>query len=334
MTRGSTRERDEGVSAVPVNADLEIEDRILGPFTARQSAILATAAVTLWLIYAGLHKLVPPVVLLAAALIVGAALVAAITTKRDGLPLDRYLLAAIRHHRRGNRYITADVDEPVPAGFDRLQLPAAGLDDAGVLDLGPDGAAVLIECGTVNLSLRSGDEVRAALAGFGQALNALGGAFQFTVTAHRIDLTSRAEHVEAGAVGLAHPALEQRARAYASLLRGLSAERDLIARRVLLTLREPGPAVHAAGGVLHRAQQAAALLTGCGIAARILSAAEASAALSSATDTSRPQPASAQAPPGRAVRMAEDARRPAAWDEPEPGASSLSIDPTRPDQEW
>jgi hypothetical protein len=333
MTRGSTRAADEGVSAIPVTADLEIEDKILGPFTARQTAILATTAVTLWLVYAGFHRLVPPIVILAAALIVGGALVAAITTKKDGLSLDRYALAALRHHRHGNRYVTTDDDEPVPAGLDRLEMPAAGLDEAGVLDLGADGAAVLIECGTVNLALRSGDEVRAALAGFGQALNALGGAFQFTVAAHRIDLAGRAEQVEHGAAQLAHPAVEARARAHAGLLREISGERDLIARRVLLTLREPGPAQHAAAAVLHRAAQAAALLTGCGITARILTAPEASAALSAATDTSRPAPAAAQAPPVRPVRAADQPHRPAAWDEPGASKERYPIDPTNPDQE-
>ena len=319
MTRGAARTRDQGVSPVPVNADLEIEDKILGPFTARQAAIIATAAVVLWLVYAGVHRLVPPVVILAAALIVGGALVAAITTKKDGLSLDRYALAAIRHHRRGNRYVTADPGEQLTAGLDRLEIPAAGLDEAGVLDLGPDGAAVMIECGTVNLALRSGDEVRTALAGFGQALNGLGGAFEFTVTAHRIDLGRRAERVEAGAAYLAHPALEERAHGYAGLLRELSGGRDLIARRVLLILREDGSAQHAAGPVLHRAAQAAALLTGAGITARILTAPEASAALAAATDTSRPQPAPAQAPPGQAVGLAA---------EPEPATGLPDSDST------
>jgi hypothetical protein len=323
MTRGAARTRDEDVSPVPVNADLEIEDKILGPFTARQAAILATAAVILWLVYAGLHRLVPPLVILAAALIVGAALVAAVTTKKDGLSLDRYTLAALRHHRRGNRYVNAEPDEQLPPGLDRLNIPAAGLDEAGVLDLGPDGAAVLIECGTVNLALRSGDEVRAALAGFGQALNGLGGAFSFTVTAHRIDLGRRAERVEDGAAFLAHPALEERARAYAGLLRELSGGRDLIARRVLLILREDGPARHAAGPVLHRAAQAAALLTGAGITARILTAPEASAALAAATDTSRPQPAPAQAPPGQAVHLAADPEPQA--DFPDPNSTDLEV---------
>jgi hypothetical protein len=332
MTRGGTRGRDEGVSAVPVNADLEIEDRILGPFTARQTAILATAVLILWLVYAGLHRLVPPVVILAAALIVGGALVAAITTKKDGLSLDQYALAALRHNRRGNRYVSLDADDDVPPGFGRLDLPPADLDDTGVLDLGADGAAVLIECGTVNLALRSGDEVRTALAGFGQALNALGGAFQFAVTAHRIDLSSRAERIESSASGLAHPALEDRARTYAGLLREISGGRDLIARRVLLILREDGPAQRAVGGVLHRAAQAIALLTGCGITARILTAPEATAALAAATDTSRPQPAAAQAPPGRAVHAAQHVP----WTtgaEPETAASDDPADPDLPDLE-
>lgn len=328
MTRGEARERDTGVSPVPVNADLEIDDKILGPFTARQAAILAAAAVTLWLTYAGFHKLVPPVVLLAAALIIGAALVAAITTKRDGLSLDRYFLAALRHRRRGNRYVSLEEQKPLPAGLDRLEMPVVGLDEAGVLDLGQDGAAVLIECGTVNLALRSGGEVRTQLAGFGQALNALGGAFQFTVTAHRIELTSRADRIEASAAGLAHPALEERARAYARLLRSLGAQQDLIARRVLLVLREPGPAHLAAGPVVHRAAQAAALLNGCGITARILTAPEASAALAGSTDTGRAGQIASQCPPGRAVHLTQDPGMPVVAGGLDPAYDAFPTDPT------
>ena len=305
MARTAERERDEGVGPVPVNADLEIEDKVLGPFTARQGAILGAGAVALWLGYAGLHRLVPPVVLLAAALILGGALVAVITTRRDGLSLDRYLLAAIEHHRRGNRYAATDPDQAPAAGLEPIDLPVAGLDRAGVLDLGPNGAAVLVECGTINLQLRSGTEVRTALSAFGQALNALGGAFQFTVTAHRIDLTSQAERVEYGAGQLAHPLLEQRALAYAGLLREISGERDLIARRVLLVLRENGRAAIAAPAVLHRAAQAASLLGACGITARVLSAGEAAAALSGSFDARRPAPLPAQALPDVPVPLAE-----------------------------
>lgn len=304
MARSATRERDEGVSPVPVNADLEIDDKILGPFTARQAAILAAGAVSLWLAYACLHHLVPPVVLLAAALIIGGALVATITTKRDGLSLDRYLMAAVRHHRRINRHVNLDADEPVPSGLAPLELPVAGLDQAGALDLGSEGAAVLIECGAVNLQLRSGSEVRTVLASFGQALNAIGGAFQVAVSAHRIDLTGQAERIDSGAAYLAHPLLEDRARAYAGLLRELGADRDLIARRVLLVLREDGPASRAAAGVLHRAAQAASLLGGCGITARVLTAPEAAAALAAASEPRRSAPLAAGCPPDQAVRLA------------------------------
>jgi hypothetical protein len=85
--------------------------------------------------------------------------------------------------------------------------------------------------------------------------------------------------------------------------------------------------------VLHRAAQAAALLTGCGITARILTAPEASAALAAATDTSRPQPATAQAPPGRAVRTAEAAPWPTAHDGPETAGYDGPADPNLPEPE-
>ena len=96
MTRTTSTTRDDVLYPVPVNADLEIDDKILGPFTAHQAAILAAGAVLLWLAYAGLHRLIPPVVLLAAAVILGGALLAVITTRRDGLSLDRYLITALR----------------------------------------------------------------------------------------------------------------------------------------------------------------------------------------------------------------------------------------------
>jgi len=305
MTRGAARSRDEGVSPVPVNADLEIDDRVLGPFTARQCAILAAGGVVIWLGYAGLHRLVPVPVLLVAALIVAGSLLATVSVRRDGLSLDRYLYTALRHYRRPRRHVAPDRGGEVPPGYAPLSLPVAGLGEPGVLDLGADGAAVLIECSAVNLQLRSGGEVRTALASFGQALNALGGAFQFTVTAHRIDLASQAERIEHGAAHLSHPALEQRARAYAGLIRDLGARTDLISRRVLLILREDGPAGAGAAAVLHRAAQAAALLTSCGITARVLDAAEATAAVAGSFEAARTFSPVRSCPPEQPVRLAE-----------------------------
>lgn len=304
MSQDASREHDPGVAPVPVNADLEIPDKVLGPFTARQAAILAAGAVMLWAIYAGLHRLIPPIVIAVVAVVLGGALVASVTARRDGLTLDRYGLAALRHHRARRILVPAEPGEPVPARTASLQLPVAGLGEPGVLDLGADGAAVLIECGTVNLALRSGGEVRTVLASFAQALNALGGAFQFLICAHRIDLTVQAERIETGAPGLPHPLLEDRARSYAGYLRALGRDADLVGRRVLLVLREEGPAHAAASAVLHRAAQACQLLSGCSITARVLDAAEASAALATACDATRTASPARLAPPELPVGVA------------------------------
>jgi len=305
MSDSASRERDPGVSPVAVNADLEIPDKVLGPFTARQSAILAAGAVMLWAAYAGLHGLIPGAVLAVVAVVLGGALVASVTARRDGLTLDRYGLAALRHHRARRTLIPTAPGEPAPVGSAPLDLPVAGLGEPGVLDLGADGAAVLIECGTVNLALRSGSEVRTVLAAFAQALNALGGAFQFLISAHRIDLTSQAERIETGAPGLAHPLLEERARAYAGYLKALGQDADLVGRRVLLILREPGPAHAAAPAVLHRAAQACQLLSGCSITATVLDAPEATAALTGACDATRTASPARLAPPEQPIALAD-----------------------------
>jgi hypothetical protein len=328
-----SRERDEGVGPVPVNADLEIEDKVLGPFTGRQAAILAAGIVLVWIGYVGLRHLVPVEVLLLAGLVVVGALVAAVTAKRDGLTLDRFALAGLRHLRSPKQRANVPAEMPVPDGLAPLQLPAAGLVEPGVLDLGVDGAAVLLECGAVNLALRCGDEVRTVLAGIGQALNALGGPFQIQVTAHRIDLSGQAERVDDGAAGLPHPLLEDHARAYAGFLRELNAQAELIGRRVLLVLREPGDPQRAAAVVLHRASQAAGLLTASGITARLLDAGEATALLAAVGDPTRPAPCARQATADQSVGLAlpEHAAQPAA---PESAASAFLVQGDEADPTW
>ena len=297
---------DEGLYPVPVTADLEIEDKILGPFTARQAAYLATGAVVLWLGYAAFKHVVPLPVLALAALVVAGALTVAVTTKRDGLTLDRYLRAAARHHRSPRRQVTAEPDAALAADLAPLAFPAGDIAEPGVLDLGGDGAAALVECGTVNLALRSGTEANAVLGAFARALNAINGPFQFAVTAHRVDLSAAAEQVAGHAGGLAHPLLEQRAREHAAFLRQLAEGTELTARRVLLVVREPGPIRSAAVTVAHRAMQAAQLLAACGIDTRVLDAGQAAAAIAAACDPGRDQRAPRIAPLGTPVQLSAD----------------------------
>jgi hypothetical protein len=298
---------DESPHPVPVNADLEIEDRILGPFTARQTAYLAVGAVLLWLGYTSLRHLVPLPVLALAVLIMAGALTVAVTTRRDGLTLDRFLGAAARHYSTPRRRVTA-TEQSIGMSRDLgpLDMPVVDVAEPGVLDLGLHGAAALVECGTVNLDLRSGAEANAVLGAFARALNAMGGPFQFTISAHRIDLTQAADHRATQAGTLAHPLLQTRARQHAAYLRDLAEGSDLTARRVLLVVREPGPAATAAVTAAHRAIQTAGLLAACGIDTRVLDAEQAAAAITAACDPQRDHPVRRLATPGNPVTLATD----------------------------
>lgn len=295
---------DDGLYPVPVNADLEIEDKILGPFTARQSAYLAAGALLLWLGFAAFRHVVPLPVLAVAALILAGALTVAVTTKHDGLTLDRYLRAALRHQRSPRRIVTADPDVELADGLAPLEFPVSDVTEPGVLDLGPDGAAALVECGTVNLALRSGTEANAVMGAFARALNALNGPFQFAITAHRVDLTAAAERVAHHASQLAHPLLEERAREHGAFLRELAEGTDLTTRRVLLVVREPGPVASAAATAAHRATQAAQLLAACGIDTRVLDPEQAAAAITAACDPCRDRQPAGLAPPGVPMQLA------------------------------
>jgi hypothetical protein len=310
---------DEGPYPVPVTADFEIEDKILGPFTARQAAYLATGALVLWLGYAALRHAVPLLVLGLAALVLASALTVAVTTRRDGLTLDRYLRAALRHRRAPRRRVAADPGGGLAEGLAPLEFPVGDLHESGVLDLGGDGAAALVECGTVNLALRSGTEAGAVLGAFARALNALGGPFQFAVIAHRIDLTQAAEYCARLAGALAHPLLEARARQHAAFLHELAESTQLTGRRVLLVVREPGPIATAALTAAHRAAQAAQLLAACGIDTRVLDSGQAAAAITAACDPHCGARPHRLAPPGTPIHLA---------------SRDISISEEGPDSPW
>src|SRR3954471_7073170 len=88
--------RTSGSYAVRIPADVDMHDRVLGPLTARQLAILAAAGAVLYLIWAATRTLVPIPVFLAFAVPVGAASAMLALGKRDGVPMDKLLVAAIR----------------------------------------------------------------------------------------------------------------------------------------------------------------------------------------------------------------------------------------------
>jgi len=105
-----TENRTGASYGVTIPADVEREDRLLAGLTARQLGILAGAALVAWVVGVAVRTVLPVVAALVAAwmvLLVGLGLALG---RRDGLSLDRLVLAAWRQ-RRAPRWMV-----PAPEG--------------------------------------------------------------------------------------------------------------------------------------------------------------------------------------------------------------------------
>ncbi|WP_156755860.1 PrgI family protein [Actinokineospora pegani] len=237
---------------VRIPADVDMHDRVLGPLTARQVAILATAAALLYLLWLGTRSFLPlPVYLVVAGPSGVLSAVLALGT-RDGVPMDRLALAAFRqrlaprHHvaapegvRPAPAWLTTDVDQPDQQAASALRLPAEAVTDTGVVDLGEDGLAVIAAASTVNFALRTPAEQEALVASFGRYLHSLTAPVQVLVRTEQLDLSTQVAELRNRAGGLAHPALEAAATEHADFLVRLGEQSDLLRRQILLVLREP-----------------------------------------------------------------------------------------------
>ncbi|MFG1971584.1 PrgI family protein [Nonomuraea fuscirosea] len=303
--------------SVRIPADVEQDDRIVGACTARQVAILGGTAAILYAAYliAGDH--VDLLVFAAGALPVGLAGLLLAIGRRDGVPLDQYLLAALRHLISPKAMARSPEQGPaapswVAARSDArpapLRLPARGVIGDGLIDLGPDGVAAVAEVSTVSFALRTPVEQDALVATFGRWLNSLSGPAQILVRAQRVDLAPTINQLLEAAGALAHPALTAAAQEHAAFLADLSARHDLLSRQVLLIVREP-----AAGGqdtatarALRRVEEATRLLPACGVTVRLLNAEAVSAVLASCFDPAAPPlPADQLAEPGEVITRGE-----------------------------
>ena len=176
---------------VRIPADVDMHDRVLGPLTARQLAVLAVTGAVLYLIWAATRAFVPIPVFAAFAVPVGAAAVMLALGKRDGMPLDTLLLAAIRQRLAPRHRVAAPegvrpapawltptedrttggkgrVERPEQVSPSALRLPAEAVTETGVVDLGGDGLAVVAVASTVNFALRTPNEQEALVASFGR----------------------------------------------------------------------------------------------------------------------------------------------------------------------
>lgn len=326
------------MSSEPITmpSDVDREDRILGPLTARQVAILAVAGLVLYGGWWATRGFVPVAAYLVAAVPAAATVLVLITVRRDGMSLDRLALAGLRHRLRPARRVAAS-EAPVPAPewisqavssttdqppTSALEMPARGVDEAGVLDLGTDGMAMVAACSTVPFALRTAGEQRGLVAAFGRYLHSLTAPVQILVRALPLDLTGQIAELREQADALPHPALRAAAADHADYLEGLSHETELLRRQVLLIAREPhhsGPTEststglarlwtrrrhlsegHTSEGVrraaaarlARRLGEASDLLGPAGITVSPLHARQARAVLASATHPDSPLPAS------------------------------------------
>jgi hypothetical protein len=298
-----------------VPADIEAPDRIVWGLTARQVAILAAAAAGGYLIFKAAGAMVPPAVVALMLIPLLGVSVALALGRRDGLPLDGWILAAVMHRRAPRRAAPNPEGPNAPPAWaphmpaeprpSVLRLPAHAVGDDGVIDLGGGSAAVLVAATTVNVGLRTGGEQAALVAGYARWLNSLTGPVQVVVSAQRVDLTSHAARVADAAPALPHPALAIAALDYSDFLLEVADQRDPLWRTVSIACAAhaaPGAAGHSAAEAMRRAEHTASALATLGAQTRVLDGATATAVLAAAVDPYQPVDASwPRTPAHRAV---------------------------------
>ncbi|MEV0604760.1 PrgI family protein [Polymorphospora rubra] len=293
-----SRHADEAPMRARVPADIERPDRIAFGMSGRQLVILAVTGLLLYAAWTAVAALVHPLVFLAGAMPVAAGAFLLAVGRRDGISLDAWVLAALRHRRSPRRLVPADGPViPAPAWVqttagpgDRLplpaplRLPARGITGEGLIDLGSDGTTGLVAASTVAFGLRTSGEQNGLVAGFARWLHSLDGPTQIVVRAQRVDLTYLADRFLAAAPGLPHPALEEAARAHVAFLDDLAGQRELLHRQVTVAVRSRRGAHHAA----HHAAEVVRALGGCEVPARVLDGSDAVVRLAASLDPTAP----------------------------------------------
>ncbi|GAA3913996.1 PrgI family protein [Actinoplanes auranticolor] len=286
-------ERDNNVRA-RMPADVDAPDKVLYGLTFRQLAILAVAAVIGYAGWQSLHDVLPAAMLVGTAVVLGGLVFGLALGRRDGLAMDVWLLAAIRHSRQPRALSTTDTTAKVPEWVQApastvmlpapLKLPADAIDERGEIHLSGSRAAI-VAATSVNLALRTADEQTALIDTFGRWLNSLSTPTQIVVSAQPVDLHSAARTLTDAPADLPHPALADAAADHAAFLHELAERRDPLRRQVLIVTRTSEGGEHAAR---RRADDTARSLAGLGVTTRALDGHAATEALAAAADPYRP----------------------------------------------
>jgi hypothetical protein len=298
---------DTGVVRVP--ADLDRPDQLLAGLSAHQLAILTAAGLAAWALAALADRWLG---FLAAAIVAAPVVLAGLGLAlgwRDGLPLDRLVLAWLAWAGTPRRR-AAIPDPPMaapgwagPAGprVAPLDGPISGLTASGVLELAGEGWALVCAATPVNLRLRTPAEQQQLLAGFARLLHALAGALQVVVRSQPADLAEMAGQLRSQAAGLAHPALEQAALAHARWLEQAAGDQRLRRRQQLVVFHQPPGAPDPAAALARQAEQAAGLLAAAGVTLTPLDANAAARVLQAAATPDHPSRPAGLALPGAVI---------------------------------
>jgi hypothetical protein len=306
---------DEPPVRARIPADLNAPDRVVAGLTARQVAILAVAAVPVYLAWQQLTGRIPVPVLAGGSAPVAAVAVALALGRRDGLGLDAWLLAALAHRRRPRRLLPASVHprpapewapDAIPAAspgdsgrLGALRLPASAVSPDGTITTGPGTTVALLAATTVTAGLHTNAEQAGLVAGYARWLNGLSGPVQLVVSGRRVDLGARAVRVAERAHRLPHPALAASAVDYAEFLLDLTEQADPLERTITIAC------TGVARDVQRRAAGTAEALSAVGSRCKILDAGEVTAVLTAATDPFSPGATLApRTPPQGPVRLA------------------------------
>ncbi|MGI5215130.1 PrgI family protein [Plantactinospora sp. CA-290183] len=315
----TTNPSDESPAHARMPADVDAPDKVVYGLTWRQLAILAVAGVIFYGAWSALRTIIAPQVLIVGGVVFGGVVFALAVSRRDGLPMDVWLLHAISHTRQPKALSTTDATTsgvpdwvqipnsrlPVPAP---LKLPADAIDDDGQVTLGATQAA-LVAATNVNLTLRTGSEQAALIDGYGRWLNSLSTPTQIVVSAQPVDLASHARRVAEAVPAMPHPALEAACTDHAQFLHDLATRRDPLRRQVLLVTRT---AAGEQGGhaARRRADDTVRALSGLGVTTRALDGAAVTAALAAAADPYRPPRPGGLAAPDAVITATRPHRQP------------------------